>query len=59
MPHDDQSLTPRKLTHRQARLEQLLYCSKRSIAERLGASAALTKRLDSMRGIEIDDGKQI
>ena len=51
------NLSPRKLTHHQARLEQLLYWSRKTIPERLAAAAALTKRMYQMRGIDIDQFK--
>lgn len=47
----------RKLTREQARLEHLLYWSRKTVAERLEASEALTRRLYQMRGIDLDDGK--
>jgi len=46
---------PRKLTHPQARMEQLLYWSRKSIPERLAAATALTRRLYRMRGIHLDE----
>jgi hypothetical protein len=55
MTNDDPFLAPRKLTHEQARMEQLLYWSKKTIPERLAACAALTRQLYEMRGIEIDE----
>jgi hypothetical protein len=55
MTNDDQVLAPRKLTHEQARMEQLLYWSKKTIPERLAAMTALNQRLYRMRGIEIDE----
>ena len=57
MTPDDPFAAPRKLTHEQARMEQLIYWSKKTIPERLAACAALTKRLYQMRGIEIDERK--
>jgi hypothetical protein len=48
---------PRKLTFAQARAEQRLYWSKKSIPERLAAATALTKRMYAMRGIDIDERK--
>jgi hypothetical protein len=57
MTTDDPSSAPRKLTHDQARMEQALYWSKKTIPERLAACTALTKRLYLMRGINIDDRK--
>lgn len=50
-----QQLSVRKLTHEQARLEQRLYWSKKSISERLAAAAALTKRMYKLRGIDLDE----
>ncbi len=48
-------LRPRKLSHRDARMEQLLYWSRKSIPERLAAATALTRRLYEMRGIPYDE----
>ena len=53
----DESMAPRKLTHEQARMEQHLYWSKKTMTERLAAMTALTNRLYRMRGIEIDERK--
>jgi hypothetical protein len=50
-------LAPRKLTHEQARMEQRLYWSKKSIPERLAVMTALTRRMNAMRGIFIDEEK--
>jgi hypothetical protein len=47
--------TPRKLTHHQARMEQLLYWSRKTIPERLAAATALTVRMYKMRGISFDE----
>jgi hypothetical protein len=49
--------TPRKLTDSEARMEQLLYWSRRSIPERLAAATALTRRAYRMRGIDLDEYK--
>lgn len=46
---------PRKLTHDQARMEQHLYWSRKTVAERLAAMTALTARMYRMRGISIDE----
>lgn len=46
---------PRKLTREQAKMEQRLYWSRKSIPERLSAMTALTKRMNAMRGILIDE----
>ncbi len=46
---------PRKLTHEEARMEQRLYWSKKSIPERLAAMTALNRRMYEMRGISIDE----
>ena len=51
------SLAPRKLTHEQARMEQRLYWSRKSIPERLAAMTDLTRRMNEMRGIFIDEDK--
>jgi hypothetical protein len=50
-------LAPRKLTHSEARMEQLLYWSRKSIPERLAAATALTRRMYRMQGIDIDEHK--
>jgi hypothetical protein len=55
MTEDTSALTPRKLTHHQARMEHLLYWSSKSIPERLAAATALTARMYKMRGIHIDE----
>ena len=47
--------TVRKLSREQARREDLLYWSRKSIPERLAAATALTRRLYRMRGIDIDE----
>ena len=57
MTEDAATSAPRKLTHQQARMEQLLYWSRMSIPERLAAANALTRRMYSMRGIDIDQYK--
>jgi hypothetical protein len=46
---------PRKLSHEEARMEQLVYWSRKSIPERLEAAAALTRRMKQMRGIPYDE----
>jgi hypothetical protein len=51
----EEPLTLRKLTREQAKLEQRLYWSRKTIPERLAAGAALTKRLYRMLGIDIDE----
>ena len=48
---------PRKLSHDEARMEQLLYWSRKSIPERLAAATELTRRMYRMRGIDIDERK--
>jgi hypothetical protein len=50
-------VAPRKLNHREARMEQLLYWSRKSVAERLAAATELTRRMYRMRGIDIDERK--
>jgi len=57
MAKDADDLTPRKLTYEQARMEQRLYWSKKSIPERLAAMTALTRGMNAMRGIFIDEEK--
>ena len=51
------SFAPRKLTRHQARMEHLLYWSQKTIPERLAAMTALTKRMYTMRGIDLDERK--
>ena len=51
------ALAPRKLTHEQARMEQRLYWSGKSMSERLAAATELTKRLYRVRGIDLDERK--
>jgi hypothetical protein len=48
---------PRKLTHDQARAEQRLYWSSKTVAERLVAMTELTRRMYSMGGIDLDEYK--
>lgn len=50
-------LAPRKLSHAEARTEQRLYWSRKSIPERLAAATELTRRMYRMRGIDIDERK--
>ncbi len=57
MTTDDPSAAPRKLTHEQARMEQALYWSKKTIPERLAGMTALNRSLLAMRGIEDDEEK--
>ena len=45
----------RKLTHAEARMEQRLYWSGKSVAERLAAMTELTRRMYRMRGIDLDE----
>jgi hypothetical protein len=53
---DDASLSaPRKLNHHDARMEQLLYWSRKSVPERLEAATAVTRRMVEMRGISYDE----
>jgi hypothetical protein len=47
----------RKLSREEARMEQHLYWSGKSMSERLAASTELTKRLYRMRGIDLDERK--
>lgn len=47
----------RMLTHEEARAEQRLYWSQKSIPERLAAMTELNRRMYSMRGIDIDELK--
>ena len=55
MDGDPKLWAPRNLTHDQARVEQRLYWSGKSMAERLAAAAALKKRMLAMRGIDLDE----
>ena len=55
--HHMHLLAPRKLTHHQARMEHLLFWSRKSVAERLAAAQALTERMYLMRGINLDEYK--
>lgn len=48
-------LAARKLGYREARMEQLVYWSRKSIPERLAAATALTRRMYQMRGIAYDE----
>jgi hypothetical protein len=48
---------PRKLSHDAARMEQHLYWSGKSVAERLAAATELTRRMYKMRGIDLDERK--
>jgi hypothetical protein len=50
-------LAARKLSHAEARTEQRIYWSRRSIPERLAAATELTIRMYRMRGIDIDERK--
>ena len=54
---EPQEFAPRKLTREQARTEQLVYWSRKTIPERLAAMTALTARMYKMRGISIDERK--
>jgi hypothetical protein len=55
MMTDADLLIPRKLSRDQAKLEQRLYWSRKTVLERLAASTALTRRLYRMRGIDLDE----
>ena len=48
-------LAARKLGYREARMEQLIYWSRKSIPERLAAATSLTRRMYQMRGIAYDE----
>ena len=54
MTSDQQQWAPRKLTHSQGQLEQLLYWRGRTVPERLAAATALKRRMYKMRGIDLD-----
>jgi hypothetical protein len=54
---EPEDFNPRKLTREQARMEHLLYWSRKTIPERLAAMTALTARMYAMRGISIDERK--
>ena len=45
----------RKLRYHEARMEDLVYWSRKSIPERLAAAASLTRRMYQMRGIAYDE----
>jgi len=53
----EDSIAPRKLSHDEARREQRLYWSGKSVAERLAAMTELTRRMYRMQGIDIDEYK--
>jgi hypothetical protein len=57
LPMSEEPPNLRRLTREQAKLEQRLYWSRKTIPERLAAMTALTKRLYRMRGIDIDEFK--
>ncbi len=57
MTEEAHPLTPRKLSHAEARMEQLLYWQTKTVAERLAASYDLTRRMYRMRGISLDESK--
>ena len=48
-------LAVRKLGYEEARMEQLVYWSRKSIPERLAAATSLTRRMYEMRGIAYDE----
>jgi hypothetical protein len=48
---------PRKLTREQAKAEQRLYWSTKTVAERLAGAAELTRWAYRLRGIDLDDFK--
>ena len=48
---------PRKLGHKAGRMEQMLYWSRKSVAERLAGATDLTRRMVAMRGIDLDERK--
>ena len=54
---DPSSLALRRLTREEAHAEQRLYWSRKTVAERLTASAELTRRLYLMRGIDLNESK--
>ena len=51
----DAGLMVRRLSHAEARMEQRLYWSGKSIPERLAAMTALNKQMCAMRGIAYDE----
>lgn len=55
MIEDPAGFAPRKLTHHQARMEHLLYWSRKTIPERLAAMTSLNWRMYKMRGIDINE----
>jgi hypothetical protein len=54
MMPDEEQWAPRKQTHSQGLIEQLMYWRGRTIQERLAAATALTRRMYKMRGIDLD-----
>jgi hypothetical protein len=54
---DFSAFAPRKLSHGEARTEQRLYWSRKTVAERLAAATELTRRMYRMRGIDLDERK--
>jgi hypothetical protein len=48
---------PRKLTYQEARMEQILYWSRKTVPERLAAATELTRSMYRMRGIDLDERK--
>jgi hypothetical protein len=48
---------PRKLTREAGKMEQRLYWSRKSMAERLAAMTELTRRMCKLRGIDLDERK--
>ena len=52
---EPEDFAPRKLTREQAKMEQRLYWSRKTIPERLAAMTALNVRLYKMRGFSIDE----
>ena len=50
----EEPIPMRKLTHKRGKQEQRAWAASLSVAERLQAAAALTRRLYQMRGIDID-----
>ncbi len=54
MPDEVERFDARMLTREEAKTEERLYWSRRTVAERLAGAAAITKDLYRMRGIDLD-----
>jgi hypothetical protein len=54
MANEDEKFDARMLTREQAKAEERLYWSRKTVAERLAGAAAITRDLYRMRGIDLD-----